>query len=56
MDKILNKAIKKAGNQKRLALSLGVSRQFIHQLVHGVRPIPDTFVIKLNDLIAGLKE
>jgi DNA-binding transcriptional regulator YdaS (Cro superfamily) len=46
--KLLNQAIKKAKNQNRLAISIGVSRSFINQVVKGVRPMSPELANKLT--------
>lgn len=51
MNKTLYKAIKKAGNQNRLSLAVGESRQFINQIVKGKRPVPIQLHIKLCDYL-----
>lgn len=47
----LNKAIRKAGNCKRLAEYLGFSRQFMYQVVKGIRPFPSEHMEKIDALI-----
>jgi DNA-binding transcriptional regulator YdaS (Cro superfamily) len=49
--KTLLKAIKRAGTQSALAVELGISRQFINQLVKGKRPIPKHILTKLTELV-----
>jgi DNA-binding transcriptional regulator YdaS (Cro superfamily) len=46
--KLLNQAIKKAKNQNRLAIAIGVSRSFINQVVKGVRPMSPELAKKLT--------
>ena len=53
---LLKRAIKKIGNQTKLADYLSVSKQFISMVKNGRKKMPAEKVIKLNDLIAGLKE
>jgi len=51
MNKILNKAIKRAGSQSKLAEYLKTHRQFVNQWVKDKRPIPDAMLAKIKELI-----
>jgi DNA-binding transcriptional regulator YdaS (Cro superfamily) len=52
MDKKLRKAVKKAGNQSKLAKVSNVSRAFISQMALKQRPIPDSYHAFLDEYLA----
>jgi len=45
---------KKRGNQAKMAKDLGVSRQYIGQLYHSHRPLPDHIRSNIETLTGGL--
>lgn len=49
--RLLNRALKKYKSQSSVARELGVSRQFIHQLVKGIRPIPNDIADKIRAIL-----
>lgn len=51
--KLLKKAIKKAGNQSKLALQLGCSRNFISLIMLGKKPLPSARYNQISNYIEG---
>ena len=51
--KLLKKAIKKAGNQSKLALHLGCSRNFVSLMMLGKKPLPASKAALILELIAN---
>lgn len=50
---LLKRAIKKIGNQTKLADYLGVSKQFISMVKNSRKKMPSDKLIKLNDLLTN---
>ncbi len=48
--------IKECGGQKAASIKLKVSPQFIGQLVHRQRSVPDDMIIKISKRLAALVE
>ena len=51
--KLLLRAVKKCKSQSKLANRLEVSRQFVSQMVKGLRPVPLDIVEDLKRILSG---
>jgi hypothetical protein len=55
MDKELELGLKKAKRKQVLADVLGISKQFMYQILNGWRPLPADKLEKLDEYIKGMK-
>ena len=55
MNKLIIRASRKIGNQSKLADYLGVSRQFISYVKHGLRKLPKDKLHLINILLGKVK-
>lgn len=53
IESAIEKAVRLAGGQKALADKIGVSKAFVHQMVHCIRPVPHELRPKISRAVNG---
>ena len=51
--KQIKRAVEVVGSQTELAKQIGVTPQFVYQIVKGLRPVPATLVLKIEAATGG---